>query len=65
MDVQTARRTLSRRRDPIPELRSRGNDSGMDDRNAVVAELNAWCREYGWPMTRNTAVAEEALRRAS
>lgn len=30
----------------------------------LLRELDRWCRQQGWPATRNAAVAEEAVRQA-
>ena len=46
--------------------KERNDWPGEADReyNRLLRELNSWSREHDWPMSGNTWIAEEAVRRS-
>ena len=48
----------------LPETRDRGPDNASREYSRLLRELNSWCREHDWPMSGNSWIAEEAVRRS-
>ena len=47
----------------LPNERSEWpNDAGRES-HRLLRELNSWSREHDWPMSGNSWIAEEAVRR--
>jgi hypothetical protein len=48
----------------LPSDRSQWPQQARQAYHQLLRELDRWCRQHDWPMTSNTAVAEEAVRQA-
>ena len=47
----------------LPEERTEWPDNATSEYHRLLRELNSWSREHDWPMSSNSWIAEEAVRR--
>ena len=47
----------------LPENRAEWPDDAGREYSRLLRELNSWSRDHDWPMSTNSWVAEEAVRR--
>lgn len=50
--------------DGLPDDRARWPDEARAMYRDILGELDGWCRQHDWPRSKNTWVAEEAVRRS-
>jgi hypothetical protein len=50
--------------DLLPNEREEWPDTASTEYRRLLRELNSWSREHGWPMSSNSWIAEEAVRRS-
>ncbi|MEJ2580300.1 MAG: hypothetical protein P8127_01475 [Acidobacteriota bacterium] len=48
----------------LPEKRDEWPDNATKEYRQLLRELNDWSREHDWPMSSNSWIAEEAVRRS-
>ena len=48
----------------LPEERAEWPDDAAREYQRLLRELNSWSREHDWPMSGNSWIAEEAVRRS-
>ena len=48
----------------LPQNRTEWPDNAGKEYNRLLRELNSWSREHDWPMSGNSWIAEEAVRRS-
>ena len=48
----------------LPDERTEWPDDATTEYHRLLRELNSWSREHDWPMSGNSWIAEEAVRRA-
>jgi hypothetical protein len=48
----------------LPEERAEWPDDAAREYQRLLRELNSWSREHDWPMSDNSWIAEEAVRRS-
>jgi len=48
----------------LPDNRSEWPEDAMREYNRLLRELNSWSREHDWPMSGNSWISEEAVRRS-
>ena len=48
----------------LPEERTEWPDDAAREYQRLLRELNSWSREHDWPMSGNSWIAEEAVRRS-
>ena len=48
----------------LPDERSEWPEQARAAFRDVLRQLDRWCREYDWPTSRNSLVAEEAIRQS-
>jgi hypothetical protein len=49
--------------DMLPDGREEWPDTASREYRRLLRELNSWSREHDWPMSGNSWIAEEAVRR--
>ena len=47
----------------LPDERTEWPDDATREYHRLLRELNSWSREHDWPMSGNSWIAEEAVRR--
>jgi len=47
----------------LPEARTDWPDDASREYSRLLRELNSWSRDHDWPMSGNSWIAEEAVRR--
>jgi hypothetical protein len=48
----------------LPAQRSEWPDGAAREYHRLLRELNSWSRDHDWPMSGNSWIAEEAVRRS-
>lgn len=48
----------------LPEARIEWPDQAAREYHRLLRELNSWSRDHDWPMSGNSWIAEEAVRRS-
>jgi hypothetical protein len=48
----------------LPEERDQWPDDASREYTRLLRELNSWSRDHDWPMSGNSWIAEEAVRRS-
>jgi hypothetical protein len=48
----------------LPNERAEWPDNADREFGRLLRELNAWSRDHDWPMSNNSWIAEEAVRRS-
>jgi len=48
----------------LPEDRAEWPGDAGQEYGRLLRELNSWSRDYDWPMSTNSWIAEEAVRRS-
>lgn len=48
----------------LPEVLEDWPDSAGAEYRRLLRELNSWSREHRWPLSNNSWIAEEAVRRS-
>jgi hypothetical protein len=48
----------------LPDEREEWPDTASREYRRILRELNSWSRAHDWPMSSNSWIAEEAVRRS-
>jgi hypothetical protein len=48
----------------LPDERTQWPDDAAREYHRLLRELNSWSRDHDWPLSGNSWIAEEALRRS-